>query len=129
MNRYLVSISGPTAVGKTDWAIRLAKHYRTEILSADSRQFYREMQIGTAVPAPEELRAVPHHFIQHIFVAEQYSVGDYRRDALKLMRDLFRRHSLLIMVGGSGLYMDAVTRGLDEFPEVAPEIREGLIQK
>ena len=129
MNRYLVSISGPTAVGKTDWAIRLARHYRTEILSADSRQFYREMQIGTAVPSAEELRAVSHHFIQHLSIAADYSVGDFRRDALKLLRDLFRRHSLIIMVGGSGLYMDAVTRGLDEFPEVAPEIREGLIEK
>lgn len=129
MNRYLVSISGPTAVGKTDWAIRLARHYRTEILSADSRQFYREMQIGTAVPSAEELRAIPHHFIQHLSITADYSVGDFRRDALKLLRDLFRRHSLIIMVGGSGLYMDAVTRGLDEFPEVAPEIREGLIEK
>ncbi len=129
MNRYLISVSGPTAVGKTDWAIRLARHYHTEILSADSRQFYREMKIGTAVPSPEELRAVPHHFVQHISIIEPYSVGDFRRDALERMRELFRRHSLIIMVGGSGLYMDAVTLGLDEFPEVAPEIREGLIEK
>ena len=129
MSRYLVSISGPTAVGKTDWAIRLARHYKTEILSADSRQFYREMQIGTAVPTPEELRAAPHHFVQHRSVTEPYSVGDFRRDALKLLRRLFRQHPLVIMVGGSGLYMDSVTLGLDEFPEVAPEIREGLIEK
>lgn len=126
MKNYVVSISGPTAIGKTDWAIRLARHYQTEILSFDSRQFYREMRIGTAVPSPEELRAVPHHFIQHKSIHEPYSVGDYRRDALQRIRELFQSHSLVILAGGSGLYLDAVTRGLDEFPEVDPGIREEL---
>ena len=127
MKNYLVSVSGPTGIGKTDWAIRLARHYHTEILSFDSRQFYREMSIGTAVPSPEELRAVPHHFIQHRSIHEPYSVGDFRRDALKRMRELFRHHELLILAGGSGLYLDAVTKGLDDFPEIEPGIREELI--
>ena len=128
MKKYLVSISGPTGIGKTDWAVRLARHYQTEVLSADSRQFYREMCIGTAVPSPEELAAVPHHFIQHKSILEAYSVGDFRRDALQRLKELFQRHDLLILVGGSGLYLDAVTKGLDSFPKVAPEVREGLIK-
>ncbi len=126
MKKYLVSVSGPTGIGKTDWAIRLAKHYDTEVLSFDSRQFYREMQIGTAVPSPEELQSVPHHFIQHKSIHDPYSVGTFRNEALERMRDLYGRHRLLIMAGGSGLYLDAVTRGLDEFPEVDPKIRENL---
>ena len=126
MKNYLVSISGPTGIGKTIWAIRLARHYKTEILSADSRQFYREMRIGTAVPTPEELQSAPHHFIQHKSIHESYSVGDFRREALERIRELFRHHRLVILVGGSGLYLDAVTRGLDEFPKVAPQIRKDL---
>lgn len=128
MGNYLVTICGPTGVGKTDWAIRLALHYGTEILSADSRQFYREMRVGTAVPSDSELRAVPHHFIQHRSVREPYSVGDFRREALQRIRQLLKEHRLLIMVGGSGLFLDAVTRGLDEFPDFSPDIREGLIK-
>ena len=126
MKNYLVSISGPTGIGKTTWAIRLARHYKTEILSADSRQFYREMRIGTAVPTPEELQSAPHHFIQHKSIHESYSVGDFRREALERIRELFRHHRLVILVGGSGLYLDAVTRGLDEFPKVPPHIRKDL---
>jgi len=126
MKKFVVSISGPTGIGKTDWAIRLARHYKTEILSVDSRQFYREMRIGTAVPAAEELQAAPHHFIQHKSIHESYSVGDFRKEALERIRELFGRHSLLILAGGSGLYLDAITRGLDEFPKVDPGIREDL---
>lgn len=127
MKNYIVSVSGPTGIGKTDWAIRLARHYNTEILSFDSRQFYREMRIGTAVPSPEELRAVPHHFIQHRSIHEPYSVGDFRRDALQRIQELFRHHKLLILAGGSGLYLDAITKGLDDFPKIEPGIREELI--
>jgi tRNA dimethylallyltransferase len=127
MKNYVVSVSGPTGIGKTAWAIRLARHYKTDILSVDSRQFYREMRIGTAVPTPEELQSAPHHFIQHRSIHESYSVGDFRREALERIRELFRHHRLLILVGGSGLYLDAVTRGLDEFPKVAPHIRKDLI--
>lgn len=129
MKPVLVSISGPTGIGKTAWAIRLAQHFQTEILSSDSRQFYAEMSIGTAVPSPEELRAAPHHFIQHRSIHEPYSVGAYRSDALQRLRELFQRHPMVLMVGGSGLYTDAVTKGLDQFPDVAPELREDLIRQ
>ena len=128
----LLSLSGPTAIGKTKWAIRLAKHYQTEIVSADSRQFYREMPIGTAHPTKEELRQARHHFIGHRSVKEPYSVGDFRKDALELLQELFRQHPIVVMVGGSGLYTDAVTMGLDEFPDVPRELRtqlEGILEK
>ncbi|MCO5723724.1 tRNA (adenosine(37)-N6)-dimethylallyltransferase MiaA [Robiginitalea marina] len=124
--RYLISVSGPTAIGKTDWAIRLARHYNTSILSADSRQFYREMRIGTAVPSIAELEQAPHFFIQHRSISEPYSVGDFQREALQKLRELFATRNAVIMVGGSGLYLDAVTGGLDEFPEVPAEVRENL---
>lgn len=129
MKPVLVSISGPTGIGKTAWAIRLAQHFQTEILSSDSRQFYAEMTIGTAVPSPQELRAAPHHFIQHRSIHEPYSVGTYRSDALQRLRELFQRYSVVILVGGSGLYTDAITKGLDQFPEVAPQLREDLIRQ
>ena len=126
MNNSLISIVGPTAIGKTSLSIALAQAFNTEIISADSRQFFREMNIGTAVPSSEELAAVPHHFIQHISVEDPYSVGDFERDALKKLEQLFQSHQNVIMVGGSGLYVDAVTKGLDEFPDIAPEIRNTL---
>ena len=126
MNNSLISIVGPTAIGKTSLSIALAQAFNTEIISADSRQFFREMNIGTAVPSSEELAAVPHHFIQHISVEDPYSVGDFERDALQKLEQLFQSHKKLIMVGGSGLYVDAVTKGLDEFPDIAPEIRNTL---
>ena len=125
-HKYLISVVGPTAIGKTGLAISLAKHYKTEIVSADSRQFFKEMQIGTAVPNKGELVTVPHHFIQHKSIFESYSVGDFEKDAIALLSNLFKKHDCVIMVGGSGLYVDAVTKGLDEFPDVAPGIREDL---
>ena len=126
MSKTLISIVGPTAIGKTSLSIDLAKAFETEIISADSRQFFREMNIGTAVPSSEELAAAPHHFIQHISVEDAYSVGDFERDALQKLEQLFQRHDKVIMVGGSGLYVDAVTKGLDEFPEIDPQIRISL---
>lgn len=123
MNKTLVSIVGPTAIGKTSLSLELAKAFNTEIISADSRQFFREMKIGTAVPSPEELAAAPHHFIQHITVEDPYSVGDFEKEALLKLEQLFQSHEKVVMVGGSGLYVDAVTKGLDEFPEIDPEIR------
>ena len=123
----LLYIAGPTASGKTNLAIALAKHFKTEIISCDSRQFYREMNIGTAVPSAEELKQVPHHFVQHLSIQDPYSVGDYTRDALALLPQLFQAHEMVIMVGGSGMYADAVMYGLDEFPEVDPDIRPQLI--
>jgi len=123
----LIYIAGPTASGKTALAIALANHFKTEILSCDSRQFYKEMSIGTAVPSKEELSEAPHHFIQHLSITDNYSVGDYLTAALKLLKKLFKKHDTVIMVGGSGLYADAVMQGLDEFPEVDPAIRPQLM--
>ena len=122
----LLYIAGPTASGKTNLAIALAKHFNTEIISCDSRQFYREMNIGTAVPTAEELKQVPHHFVQQLSIHDPYSVGDYTRDALALLPQLFQKHEVVIMVGGSGMYADAVMYGLDQFPEVDPAIRPQL---
>lgn len=126
MGKMLISIGGPTGIGKTTWAIGLARHYQAEILSADSRQFYREIPIGTASPTPSEQEQATHHFVGHLSVHDTYSVGDFRRDVLERLRDLFQTHDRAILVGGSGLYLDAVTRGLDEFPEVEPRIRREL---
>ncbi|SRX55626.1 tRNA (adenosine(37)-N6)-dimethylallyltransferase MiaA [Aequorivita sp. CIP111184] len=122
----LICVVGPTAIGKTALSIKLAKAFSTEIISADSRQFYGEMRIGTAVPSKEELEAAPHHFIQNKSIFEDYSVGDFERDAIELLKNLFEKNKVAIMVGGSGLYVDAVVKGLDSFPNVSPEIREQL---
>ncbi|RAV29253.1 tRNA (adenosine(37)-N6)-dimethylallyltransferase MiaA [Sinomicrobium soli] len=125
-SKYLISVVGPTAIGKTALAIQLARHFKTVVLSADSRQFYREMSIGTAVPSPEELAAVPHYFIQHKSIFETYTVGDFEQDAIALLKDLFQEHDTVIMAGGSGLYVNAVLYGLDDFPEVSPALRDAL---
>lgn len=124
----LITIVGPTAIGKTALSIQLATHFNAEIISCDSRQFYKEMRIGTAVPSPEELEAAPHHFIQNRSVFDSYNVGDFERDALDKLNELFETNAVVIMVGGSGLYVDAVLNGLDYFPKVKPEIRENLNQ-
>ncbi len=122
----LICVVGPTAIGKTSLAIKLAKAFSTEIISADSRQFYKEMCIGTAVPTKEEQDAALHHFIQNKSVFEDYSVGDFERDAIALLKNIFEKNKVAIMVGGSGLYVDAVVNGLDYFPEVPSEIRQQL---
>jgi len=127
--KVLLTVVGPTAIGKTALGIQLAQHFDTEILSADSRQFFKEMEIGTAVPTKEELKKVPHHFIQHKSIFEPYSVGDFEKEAIKLLDDLFLKKDIVVMVGGSGLYVDAVVSGLNEFPEVDPEIRQKLNQQ
>ena len=126
MTNFLINILGPTAIGKTSLSIKIANYYQTEIISADSRQFYKEMKIGTAVPEIEELKAAPHHFIQHISVENDYSVGDFEKEAIQKLEDLFEEKQLVVMVGGSGLYIQAVTEGLDDFPDVDPEIRQNL---
>lgn len=125
-DKILVSIVGPTAIGKTKLAIGLAQHLSTEIISADSRQFYKELTIGTAVPSQVELQAVKHHFIQHKSIIDIYSVGDYERDAISLLNELFEENNTVVMVGGSGLYLDAVITGLDKFPKIDPKIRQEL---
>ncbi|TYP98904.1 tRNA dimethylallyltransferase [Tenacibaculum adriaticum] len=125
----LITIVGPTAIGKTALSIKLAQHFKSDILSCDSRQFYKEMTIGTAVPDKNELAAATHHFIQNRSVFEDYNVGSFEKDALKILEKLFLENSIQIMVGGSGLYVDAVLKGLDYFPDVPSEIREKLTQE
>ncbi|MFL0354418.1 tRNA (adenosine(37)-N6)-dimethylallyltransferase MiaA [Xanthomarina sp. GH4-25] len=126
MTKTLISIMGPTAIGKTSLSIKLANHYNTEIISADSRQFYKEMSIGTAAPTPTELATAKHHFIHHKSIEDKYSVGAFEKDATTLLNILFKTHDTVIMVGGSGLYVDAVSKGLDNFPDIDSSIRENL---
>lgn len=126
MTKKLIVIVGPTAIGKTSAAISIAKHFETEIISSDSRQFFKEMRIGTAVPSQEELAAVPHHFVQHISIHHPYSVGDFEKEATAFIHDFFKRKNILVMAGGSGLYEKAVTKGLDKFPEIPQAVREEL---
>lgn len=122
--KKLIVIGGATASGKTALAIRLAQYFGTEILSADSRQFYREMSIGTAKPNEQELAAAKHHFIDFLSVAESYSVGDFERDALDLLDKIFQEKEVAILVGGSGLYLRAVCEGLDKFPDISSETKK-----
>lgn len=124
--KHLVVIAGPTAVGKTSLAIELAQHYGSVILSADSRQFYRELSIGTAKPEPAQLQAVPHYFINTKSVTELYGAGHFGRDAQVLLHQLFAKHDLVFLVGGSGLYIDALLNGVDDFTEVPAEVRSGI---
>ena len=124
MNKTLIAVVGPTAIGKTALGIKLANHFNTEILSADSRQFFKEMRIGTAVPDDDELVEAKHHFIQHISIEEEYNVGLFENEAIAKLDELFKVHDFVIMVGGSGLYVDAVINGLDRFPDVDSQIRE-----
>lgn len=125
-NKYLICILGPTAIGKTAVAIEIAKYFGTEIISADSRQFFKEISIGTAKPGSAELGAVPHHFIGHISIDQRYSAGDFERDALVKLDMLFKKHDLVVMVGGSGLYVKALLEGLDKMPGGNEELRKEL---
>lgn len=126
MTKYLIVIAGPTAIGKTDLSISIAKKYEADILSCDSRQFYKEMKIGTAVPEQKDLREVKHHFIQNLSIEQDYSVGKFEIDALQKIEELHKKQDVIVMVGGSGLYIDAVCRGLDHFPDVDKELRDEL---
>ena len=123
MKKIVISVVGPTAIGKTKLAIHIAQHYAAEIISADSRQFFKEMHIGTAVPEREELQAAKHHFIQNKSINNIYSVGDFEKEALETIEKLHKENSIVVLVGGSGLYIDAVTKGLDKFPKIDPCIR------
>lgn len=125
-DKTLIVIAGPTASGKTSVAIELAKHYDTVVISADSRQFYREMSIGTAKPTDEELAAVTHYFINSHSITESFTVGDFERECLDLLNELFKHHNIVIMAGGSGLYIKAVCEGFDAVPEAEAGIRNQL---
>jgi len=123
-NKTLIVIAGPTASGKTAFAIEMAKALGTVILSADSRQFYKEMSIGTAAPTEDELRQAQHYFVHHISIEDKYDVADYERDAIQLLEALFKTHDQVILTGGSGLFIDAVCNGIDAMPDVEPDIRQ-----
>lgn len=127
--KTLVVVLGPTAVGKTDIAIRLARELHTEIISADSRQLYLEIPIGTAAPAVDQLAAVPHHFTGTLSLHQDYNISQYEKEVLALLRQKFREHNVMIMCGGSGLYIDAVCKGIDQLPDSDPVLRKSLQEK
>jgi tRNA dimethylallyltransferase len=122
--KYLLTIIGPTAIGKTSLSILLANYYQCEIVSCDSRQFFKEMSIGTAVPNKAELSAVKHHFIQNKSISDNYTVGDFEKEAIATIEELFKTNDYVILVGGSGLYVNAVLKGFDDFPEIQINVRE-----
>lgn len=126
---YLITIIGPTAIGKTALSIALAQHFDCAIISCDSRQFFKEMKIGTAVPNDDELVAATHHFIQNKSIFESYTVGDFEQEALAKLDELFQKNNIQIMVGGSGLYVDAVLKGFDDFPDIDDSVRETINSK
>lgn len=124
--KYLVVIAGPTAVGKTKLGIELAKHYKSVVISADSRQFYKELTIGTAKPSTEELNEVKHYFINTKSITELFGAGHFEKEAIALLDELFKEHQIIFVVGGSGLYIDALLNGIDEFEEIPLDVREKL---
>ncbi len=126
--KYLIVVGGPTASGKTAFAVQLAKHFNTEIISCDSRQFFKEMNIGTAKPNIEEMQGIPHHFIDSHSIFEPYNVGDFEREALERLETLYQKYNIVIAVGGSGLYIKALCEGLDDFPDVPEVIRQEVRQ-
>ena len=126
MYKYLISIVGPTAIGKTSLAIQLAEKYSTEIISADSRQFYREMNIGTAKPSVNELNSAKHHLINNKSVVDNYSIGEFEQDAIKQISNIHSRSNIAVLVGGSGLYLDVINYGLDQIPKTEKNIRNSL---
>jgi tRNA dimethylallyltransferase len=125
--KKLILIVGPTAVGKTELCLTLAKRFDTEIVSCDSRQFYREMHLGTAKPSSEELAQVRHHLIDSLSIEEEYDVKRFEKDALAILDEIFQRKSVAVMTGGSGLFADAITKGFDDIPEIDPQIRSRII--
>ncbi len=127
--RRVVILLGPTAVGKTDYSIELALHFGSPVISCDSRQIFRQMSIGTAVPTPEQLSRVKHYFIHSHSVEQYYTAGKYEVEALSLVEELFHSHETLVMTGGSGLYIDAFCKGLDDFPKVDQKLRKSLTER
>jgi len=129
MKKFLIVLLGPTGVGKTDISIDLARYFNCEIISADSRQFFREMSVGTAVPSGIQLEAVKHHFIGFLSIKDYYSSSLFERDVLRLLPGQFSKNNLVLMSGGSGMYIDAVCEGIDDIPDVDPAVREKYIDK
>lgn len=129
MDKYLIVILGPTGIGKTDLSITIARRFGTEIISADSRQFYREMSIGTAAPDDTQLALVRHHFVRFLSVSDYYSASLFERDVLTLLDSQFRQNRIVVMTGGSGMYIDAVCRGIDEIPDIDTAVREKYVKK
>jgi tRNA dimethylallyltransferase len=125
--KYLITIVGPTAIGKTSLSIALAQHFNCEIISCDSRQFYKEMTIGTAVPSELELSSANHHFIHNKSIFDNYNVGDFEKEALSKLDELFKTNDFAILVGGSGLYVDAILKGFDAIPEIDKSVRDSVI--
>ena len=126
MSKYLIVITGPTGIGKTSAGIKIAEHLNTEIVSSDSRQIFKELNIGTAVPSKEELLAIPHHFIHSHSIYDNYNASRYEQEAVSLLEKLFEKHQVVLMVGGSMLYIDAICKGIDQMPDADPELRENL---
>jgi tRNA dimethylallyltransferase len=129
MTKHLIIITGPTAIGKTRVAIETAKFFKTEIVSADSRQIYRELSIGTAIPSPAELNSIKHHFIHSHSVHDNYNASRYETEAMELLEKLFKKYNIVVLTGGSMLYIDAVSKGIDIMPDVDPELRQNLKTK
>ncbi|MBD8487616.1 tRNA (adenosine(37)-N6)-dimethylallyltransferase MiaA [Echinicola sp. CAU 1574] len=125
-NKYLVVVAGPTAVGKTELCINLAKKFNTVIISSDSRQFYKETELGTAKPSMSERQEVQHFFVDSLSIHDDYDVRKFEKDALILLEDVFQKSNVVIMTGGSGMYIDAVCNGFDDIPDINPEIRTSL---
>ena len=126
-NKNLIYIAGPTGVGKTDLSIEIAKKFNTDIVSCDSRQFYKELKIGASPPSYSQLKEVKHHFIHHKSIHDVYNVGKYEKDAITVINDLFKEKDNLILVGGSGLYADSIMYGIDDFPDIPSGIRNNII--
>ena len=127
--KKLITIIGPTAIGKTSMSIALAQHFNCEIISCDSRQFFKEMKIGTAVPCDLELSQAKHYFIQNKSIFDNYTVGDFEREAIAKLDELFETNDYTILVGGSGLYVDAILKGFDAFPEIEKSVRSAIQEK
>ena len=128
-NKKLIYITGPTGIGKTDFSIKIAKKLKTEIISCDSRQFYKELKVGTSPPSKKQLETIKHHFIHHKSIHDDYNVGKFEKDGISLIHSLFLNYDNLILVGGSGLYADSILYGIDEFPAIPIDIKKIINKK
>ncbi|MBS2100996.1 tRNA (adenosine(37)-N6)-dimethylallyltransferase MiaA [Carboxylicivirga linearis] len=127
MTKHLVVLVGPTGIGKTDTSLKIAKHFDTEIISADSRQIYKELKIGTAAPTQEQLAIIPHHMVATHSVNDYYNAWQFEQDVLKLSDELFKKHDAIVLTGGSMMYVDAVTKGIDDLPTIDPDLRQEVM--